>query len=316
MIWREIVAKILNGIEDLVGNTPIIRLNRFKKNENLKADILAKLEWYNPSGSVKDRVSNVMLEEAEEFGLIKQDTVIIEPTSGNTGIGLAAVCAAKGYRLIIVMPENMSKERIKLIKAYGAEVVLTDAKLGMKGAIQKAIELTQDYTNSYIPSQFTNPSNPGCHRKTTGPEIWEATEGNVDVLVAGIGTGGSITGIGEYLKSKNPDVKVIGVEPISSAVISGKEPGEHNIQGIGAGFVPNTLNIDMLDDIVCISEENAYEMAREIAITEGLLIGISSGAALFAAKQIAAIEENKDKNIVVIFPDGGERYLTTELFVD
>lgn len=308
------MGKIYEGITDLIGNTPMIKLNKIKQNNDLVADIIAKLEFFNPAGSIKDRIAMEMIEEAQTQGLLTKDSVIIEPTSGNTGIGLAAVAAAKGYKNIIVMPENMSKERIKLIKAYGSEIVLTPGKDGMRGAINKALEIAKNTPGAFIPSQFTNPANPACHRVSTGPEIWEDTNGEVDILVAGIGTGGTISGVGEYLKSKNKEIKLVGVEPESSPVISQGKAGEHNIQGIGAGFIPNTLNTEIYDEIITVTENEAFETAREVAKTEGILVGISSGAAISVAKKLASSHKNQGKKIVVIVPDAGERYMSTELF--
>ena len=306
--------KIYKSASELIGKTPLLELTNIEKNDNLEARLLAKLEYFNPAGSVKDRIAFEMIEDAEEKGLLKKDSVIIEPTSGNTGIGLAAVAAAKGYEITIVMPETMSVERRKLMKAYGANLVLTEGAKGMKGAIAKAQELAESTPNSFIPGQFVNPANPSAHRKTTGPEIWEDTDGKVDIFVSGVGTGGTITGIGEYLKGKNPDVKVVAVEPASSAVLSTGVAGAHKIQGIGAGFVPDVLNTKVYDEIIPVANEAAYEYARRMGKEEGVLVGISSGAALSAAVQLAKRPENKGKTIVALLPDTGDRYLSTELF--
>ena len=308
------MSKINKTITDLIGNTPLLELTNYEKENDLQATIIAKLEYFNPAGSVKDRIAKAMVDEAESQGKLKPGTVIIEPTSGNTGIGLAAVAAARGYRIIITMPETMSVERRNLLKAYGAELVLTDGTKGMKGAIAKAEELSEEIENSFIPSQFTNPANPAYHRATTGPEIWNDTDGKVDIVVAGVGTGGTISGVGEYLKSKNPDIKVIAVEPASSPVLSEGKPGPHKIQGIGAGFVPDTLNTEIYDEIIKVENDDAFKTGRAIAGSEGILVGISSGAAVWAATELAKRPENKGKNIVVILPDTGERYLSTALF--
>ncbi len=306
--------KIYQYLTELIGKTPLLELKKIEKAYNLKAKIIAKLEFFNPAGSVKDRIAKAMIEDAETKGLLKPDSVIIEPTSGNTGIGLAAIAASKDYRLILTMPETMSLERRNLLKAYGAELVLTDGSLGMKGAIAKAKELAKETKNSFIPGQFENPANPEVHKATTGPEIWEDTEGQVDIFVAGIGTGGTISGAGEYLKAKNPRILIVGIEPEDSPVLSENRAGPHKIQGIGAGFIPETLNTKIYDEIIRVKNEDAFEVGREIARREGVLVGISSGAALWAAIQIAKREENKGKNIVVIFPDTGERYLSTAMF--
>lgn len=308
------MAKIYKSLTELIGKTPLLELSNYEKKNALNAAVLAKLEYFNPAGSVKDRIAKAMIDDAEEKGLLKKGSVIIEPTSGNTGIGLASVAAARGYRVILTMPETMSVERRKLLKAYGAELVLTDGAAGMKGAIAKAEELAKETPDSFIPGQFVNPANPAVHRATTGPEIWEDTDGKVDYFVAGIGTGGTITGVGEYLKSKNPELKVIAVEPTGSPVLSEGKAGPHKIQGIGAGFVPDTLNTGVYDEIIKVNNEDAFVTGREVAKEEGLLVGISSGAALWAATQLAKRPENKGKNIVVLLPDTGERYLSTALF--
>lgn len=306
--------KIYNSVTELVGKTPIIDLKNYEEAHNLNASILAKLEYFNPAGSVKDRIAKKMIEDAEKAGKIKKGATLIEPTSGNTGIGLASVAAAKGYKLIITMPETMSVERRKLMQAYGAELVLTEGSKGMKGAIAKAKELAASIPGSFIHGQFENPSNPQAHIETTGPEIWEDTDGNVDIFVAGVGTGGTVSGVGEYLKSKNPNIKVVAVEPASSPVLSKGVAGSHKIQGIGAGFVPDTLNQDIYDEIITVENDDAFETGREIAHKEGILVGISSGAALWAATQLAKRPENKGKKIVALLPDTGERYLSTPLF--
>lgn len=305
---------IHKSVSELIGNTPLVELTNFEKNHNLDATILGKVELFNPAGSVKDRIAKAMIDEAVKAGRVNDDTVLIEPTSGNTGIGLAAIAAARGNRLIITMPETMSIERRNLMKAYGAEVVLTDGSKGMKGAIAKAQELAGEIPNSFIPSQFTNPANPAIHEATTGPEIWRDTEGKVDILVAGVGTGGTVTGTGRYLKSQNPDVKVVAVEPAGSPVLSEGHAGAHKIQGIGAGFIPDTLDTSVYDEVISVADEDAFETGRELAAKEGLLVGISSGAAVWAAGQLAQRPENKGKTIVAILPDTGERYLSTAMF--
>mgnify|MGYP002772196058 FL=1 len=299
---------------DLVGNTPLLEVTHFEKDNNLEATVLVKLEYFNPAGSVKDRIAKAIIEDAEKTGKLKPDSVIIEPTSGNTGIGLASVAAAKGYRLIITMPETMSVERRNLMKAYGAELVLTDGAKGMKGAIAKANELAEEIPNSFIAGQFTNPVNPATHKATTGPEIWNDTEGKVDIFIAGVGTGGTLSGVGEYLKSKNPDVKIVAVEPATSPVLSKGTAGPHKIQGIGAGFVPDTLNTKIYDEIITVENEDAFATGKEFPKQEGVLVGISSGAALWAAKELAKRPENKGKTIVALLPDTGDRYLSTPLF--
>ena len=308
--------KIYSSADQLIGHTPLLELCGIEKEFNLKARIFGKLEYFNLTGSVKDRVAKEMLDDAEEKGLICKDSVIIEPTSGNTGIGLAAVGTARGYRVIIVMPDTMSVERRKLMKAYGAELVLTDGKKGMKGAIEKADELAKEIPHALIPGQFVNPANPAAHRKTTGKEIWEDTDGKVDIFVAGVGTGGTVTGAGEYLKSKNPAVKVVAVEPAASPVLSEGKSGPHTIQGIGAGFVPKILNTGVYDEVIPVSGDDAFAFGRLTGKKEGVLVGISSGAALAAAVQLASRKENEGKNIVVIFPDGGDRYLSTAMFAE
>lgn len=305
---------IHKSVSELIGNTPLVELTNFEKNHNLDATILGKVELFNPAGSVKDRIAKAMIDEAVKADKVNDDTVLIEPTSGNTGIGLAAIAAARGNRLIITMPETMSIERRNLMKAYGAEVVLTDGSKGMKGAIAKAQELAGEISNSFIPSQFTNPANPAIHESTTGPEIWRDTEGKVDILVAGVGTGGTVTGTGRYLKSQNPDVKVVAVEPAGSPVLSEGHAGAHKIQGIGAGFIPDTLDTSVYDEVIAVADEDAFETGRELAAKEGLLVGISSGAAVWAAGQLAQRPENKGKTIVAILPDTGERYLSTAMF--
>lgn len=310
------MSKVKNSFLDLVGNTPLVRVNNLIKKDELKADVLAKLEYFNPAGSVKDRIAKEMIQDALEKGLINENTTLIEPTSGNTGIGLSAVATALNLKIIITMPETMSVERRNLMKAYGAELVLTPGSEGMKGAIAKAKELASQIENSFIPGQFENPANPTAHYKTTGPEIYEQTEGKVDIFVAGVGTGGTISGIGKYLKEKNPEVKVVAVEPASSPVLSTGKGGAHKIQGIGAGFVPETLNTNIYDEIITVENEDAFAAGKEMAKTEGILVGISSGAALYAAKELAKREENVGKTIVVLLPDGGDRYLSTPLIQD
>lgn len=307
---------IYKKVTDLVGNTPILALGNYEEAHQLEAKILAKLEYFNPAGSVKDRIAREIILDAWENGKLTKDSVIIEPTSGNTGIGLAAIAASLGIRIIITMPETMSVERRNLMKAYGAELVLTDGAKGMKGAIAKADELASEIPNSFIPGQFVNELNPRAHKRTTGPEIWKDTEGKVDIFVAGVGTGGTVSGVGEYLKSCNPDIRIVAVEPASSPVLSKGEAGSHKIQGIGAGFVPDTLNTDIYDEIIAVSNEDAFATGREIARTEGILVGISSGAALWAATELAKRPENKDRNIVVLFPDTGDRYLSTPMFAE
>ena len=308
------MAAIYKGTLGLIGNTPLVEPVNLEKELGLEATILVKLEYLNPAGSVKDRVAKAMIEDAEEKGLLKEGSVIIEPTSGNTGIGLASIAAAKGYRIILTMPETMSVERRNILKAYGAEIVLTEGAKGMKGAIAKAEELAKEIPNSFIPGQFVNPANPKMHRETTGPEIWEDTDGKVDIFIAGVGTGGTLTGVGEYLKSQNPDVKIVALEPASSPVLSEGKAGAHKIQGIGAGFVPDTLNTSVYDEIIPIENEDAFDEGRAFAVSEGVLVGISSGAALKAATILAKRPENKGKNIVVLLPDSGDRYLSTALF--
>lgn len=310
------MSKIYTSADQLIGKTPLLELTHIEKKYNLKAKILAKLEYFNPAGSVKDRIAKAMIDEAEASGKLKPDSVIIEPTSGNTGIGLASVAAARGYRIIITMPETMSVERRQIIKAYGAEIVLTEGAKGMKGAIAKANELAAEIPGSFIPGQFVNPANPAAHREHTGPEIWEDTDGKVDIFVAGVGTGGTLTGVGEYLKSQNPNVKIVAVEPATSAVLSTGVAGAHKIQGIGAGFVPEVLNTAVYDEIITVSDEDAFATGKAIGKNEGVLVGISSGAATFAAIELARREENEGKTIVVLLPDTGDRYLSTPLFAD
>ena len=308
--------RVYRKITDLIGGTPLLELTNYEKANELNAKIYAKLEYFNPAGSVKDRIAKAMLDNAEEKGLLKPGAVIIEPTSGNTGIGLASVAASRGYKVILTMPETMSVERRNLLKAYGAELVLTEGAKGMPGAIAKAKELAEQTPNSYIPSQFTNPANPAVHLKTTGPEIWADTDGKVDIFVAGVGTGGTLSGVGAYLKSQNPNVKVVAVEPATSPVLSGGKAGPHKIQGIGAGFVPDTLNTDIYDEILPVQNEDAFATGRALARSEGVLVGISSGAAVFAAAQLAKRPENAAKVIVALLPDTGERYLSTPMFAD
>ena len=308
--------KVYEQITDLIGSTPLVKLKNYSANRKLEATVLAKVEFFNPAGSVKDRIAKAMLDDAEAKGLLKPDSVIIEPTSGNTGIGLASVAASRGYKTILTMPETMSVERRNLLKAYGAQLVLTDGAKGMKGAIEKAQELAAQTPNSFIPSQFTNPANPAAHLATTGPEIWNDTDGKVDIFVAGVGTGGTLSGVGAYLKSQNPDVKVVAVEPAGSPVLSKGTAGPHKIQGIGAGFVPETLNTKIYDEIIPVENEDAFATGRAIAREDGILVGISSGAAVFAATQLAQRPENKGKVIVALLPDTGERYLSTPMFAD
>ena len=308
------MSKIYTSADQLIGHTPLLELTHIEKNNGLEAKVLAKLEYLNPAGSVKDRIAKAMLDDAEAKGLLKPDSVIIEPTSGNTGIGLASVAAARGYRIIIVMPETMSVERRQLMKAYGAELLLTEGAKGMKGAIAKADELAKELPNSFIPGQFVNPANPAAHKATTGPEIWEDTDGKVDIFVAGVGTGGTITGVGEYLKSQNPNVKVVAVEPASSPVLSKGTAGAHKIQGIGAGFVPDVLDTKVYDEIIPVANEDAFAAGKEVGRSEGVLVGISAGAALWAAIELAKRPENKGKTIVALLPDTGDRYLSTPLF--
>ena len=310
------MSKIYTSADQLIGHTPLLELTHIEKNNGLEAKVLAKLEYLNPAGSVKDRIAKAMLDDAEAKGLLKPDSVIIEPTSGNTGIGLASVAAARGYRIIIVMPETMSVERRQLMKAYGAELVLTEGAKGMKGAIAKADELAKELPNSFIPGQFVNPANPAAHKATTGPEIWEDTDGKVDIFVAGVGTGGTITGVGEYLKSQNPNVKVVAVEPASSPVLSKGTAGAHKIQGIGAGFVPDVLDTKIYDEVIAVENDDAFATGKLIGKKEGVLVGISSGAAVWAAIQLAKRPENKGKTIVALLPDTGDRYLSTPLFAD
>lgn len=310
------MAKIYQGTIDLIGNTPLVELTHIEKKYELGARLLAKVEYFNPAGSVKDRIAKEMIEQAEAEGKLKPGSTIIEPTSGNTGIGLAAIAAAKGYRTIIVLPETMSVERRNIIKAYGAEIVLTDGTKGMKGAIEKANELHEEIKDSFIPEQFDNPANPAAHRKGTGPEIWRDTDGEVDAFVAGVGTGGTITGVGEYLKEQNADIKVVAVEPASSAVLSTGQAGPHKIQGIGAGFVPSILNTEIYDEIIPVENEVSFEFGKEIAKEEGILVGISAGAALYAAVQVAKRPEFEGKTVVVLLPDSGDRYYSTDLFKD
>ena len=308
--------RIFHSATELIGNTPLLRLSRLEEKHGIQASILAKLEYFNPAGSVKDRIAKAMLDAAEADGRLTPDSVIIEPTSGNTGIGLAAIAAAKGYRMIVVMPETMSVERRQMVQAYGAELVLTEGAKGMKGAIAKAEELARDIPHSFIPEQFDNPANPRVHEQTTGPEIWRDTDGQVDIFVAGVGTGGTVTGVGQYLKAQNPNVQVIAVEPADSPVLSKGQAGAHKIQGIGAGFVPAILNTSIYDEVIPVQNEDAFAWGREIARTEGVMVGISSGAVLWAAMEVAKRPENKGKNIVVLLPDTGSRYLSTPMFAD
>ncbi len=310
------MSKIYTSADQLIGKTPLLELVHIEKQEGLEAKLLAKLEYFNPAGSVKDRIAKAMIDDAEEKGLLKPNSVIIEPTSGNTGIGLASVAAARGYRLIIVMPETMSVERRQLMRAYGAELVLTEGAKGMKGAIEKADELAKEIPDSFIPGQFVNPANPAVHRTATGPEIWEDTDGKVDIFVAGVGTGGTVTGVGEYLKSRNPGVKIVAVEPASSPVLSKGTAGAHKIQGIGAGFVPDVLNTAVYDEVIPVEDEDAFAAGRLVGRSEGVLVGISSGAAVWAAVQLAKRPENQGKTIVALLPDTGDRYLSTALFAD
>jgi cysteine synthase A len=310
------MSNIHKSLTELIGNTPLLELTNYEKKYDLPATILAKLEYFNPAGSVKDRVAKAMIEDAEQKGILKPDSVIIEPTSGNTGIGLASVATARGYRIILTMPETMSVERRNLLKAYGAELVLTDGSKGMTGAIEKANELAREIPNSFLPSQFENPANPAAHEATTGPEIWNDTDGAVDLFVAGVGTGGTLSGVGAYLKSKNPNVQIIAVEPASSPVLSKGTAGPHKIQGIGAGFIPKTLNTEIYDEVIAVENDDAFHTGKAIARTEGLLVGISSGAAVWAATQLALRPQNKGKNIVVLLPDTGDRYLSTPMFED
>ena len=310
------MSRVYTSAEQLIGKTPLLELTRIEKEYELQAKILAKLEYFNPAGSVKDRVAKAILDDAESTGRLKPDTVIIEPTSGNTGIGLASVAAARGYRMILVMPDTMSVERRQLMKAYGAELVLSEGSKGMKGAIAKAEELANEIPNSFVPGQFVNPANPKAHRESTGPEIYEDTDGNVDIFVAGVGTGGTVTGVGEYLKAQNPDIKIVAVEPVSSAVLSTGIAGSHKIQGIGAGFVPDILNTSIYDEVITVENDDAFATGKLMGHREGVLVGISSGAALWAAIQLAKRVENKGKTIVVLMPDTGDRYLSTPLFAE
>lgn len=310
------MAKIYESITELIGGTPLLEAKKYAAKKSINAKLIVKLEYFNPAGSVKDRIALAMIEDAEAKGMLKEDSVIIEPTSGNTGIGLASIAAAKGYKIILTMPETMSVERRNLLKAYGAELVLTEGAKGMKGAIAKAEELAKETPNAFVPGQFVNPANPEMHKKTTGPEIWEDTDGNIDIFISGVGTGGSVSGIGAYLKSKNSNIKVVAVEPAASPVLSKGEAGPHKIQGIGAGFVPDTLNTKIYDEIIAVENEDAFAAGRSFAQSEGILVGISSGAALYAAEVLAKKQENAGKNIVVLLPDTGERYLSTPLFKD
>lgn len=310
------MAKIYNGTIDLIGNTPLVEVKNIEKELGLEARVLVKLEYFNPAGSVKDRIAKGMIEDAEEKGILKEGSVIIEPTSGNTGIGLAAIAAAKGYRIILTMPETMSVERRNILKAYGAEIVLTEGAKGMKGAIAKADELAKEIPNSFIPGQFVNPANPAAHRATTGPEIWNDTDGDVDIFIAGVGTGGTLTGVGEYLKEKKPDIKIVALEPATSPVLSEGKSGAHKIQGIGAGFVPDVLNTKVYDEIITVENDDAFATGKLLAKHEGVLVGISSGAALWAAIDYAKRPENKGKTIVALLPDNGDRYYSTPLFAE
>lgn len=310
------MGRIYTSVDQLIGRTPLLELCHLEKELGLKARILAKLEYFNPAGSVKDRVAKMMIDEAEKSGALRNGSVIIEPTSGNTGIGLASVAAARGYRVIIVMPDTMSVERRTLMGAYGAQLVLTEGAKGMKGAIEKAQELAAQLPDSFIPGQFTNPANPAAHKATTGPEIWEDTDGDVDIFVAGAGTGGTVSGVGEYLKEKKPQVKVVAIEPATSAVLSGGAPGAHGLQGIGAGFVPDVMNVQVFDEVIPVTDQDAYTASRQMGRLEGILIGISSGAALWAAIEVAKREENEGKTIVVLLPDSGDRYLSTDLYAE
>jgi len=310
------MSKIYKSLTDLIGKTPLLELSNYDRKNELKATIVAKLEYFNPAGSVKDRIAKAMIDDAEAKGILNENSVIIEPTSGNTGIGLASVAAARGYRIILTMPETMSIERRNLLKAYGAELVLTEGTKGMKGAIAKAQEIADETENSFIPGQFVNPANPLVHKTTTGPEIWEDTDGTVDFFVAGVGTGGTVSGVGEFLKSKNPNIKIVAIEPFDSPILSEGKAGPHKIQGIGAGFVPDTLNTEIYDEIIKVKNEDAFETGKKLSKSEGLLIGISSGAAVWAATELAKRPENEGKTIVVLLPDTGERYLSTALFAE